>query len=69
MYKRQTAILPFDLPRLNDKTAAQLIDLLHQLLEGIEYHYAAQIQRYQKRQREIHHAQPARTSSVNDPPF
>ena len=52
MLKRQTAILPFDPPCLSDKNVAQLIDLLHQLLEGIEHHYAAQIHRYQKRQRQ-----------------
>ena len=36
--KRHTVILPFLLPRLTDKAAAQFIDLLHQLIGGIEHH-------------------------------
>lgn len=51
--KRHTVILPFLLPRLTDKAAAQFIDLLHQLIGGIEHHYATQVHRYRKRQQEI----------------
>jgi hypothetical protein len=69
MFKRQTAILPFDLPRLSDKSAAQLIALLHQIVQGIEHHYAAQIYRYEKRQRQIHHTRQSHSSSLIDPPF
>lgn len=51
--KRHTVILPFLLPRLTDKTAAQLLGLLHAILAGIEHHYAEQVHRYHKRQQEI----------------
>jgi hypothetical protein len=51
--KRHTVILPFVLPRLTDKAAAQFIELLHALIGGIEHHYAAQLHRYHKRQQEI----------------
>lgn len=69
MFKRQLAILPFDLPRLSDKAAAQLIDVLHQIVEGIEYHYADQAHRYRKRQQEIAYTRRARVSNPTDPPF
>jgi hypothetical protein len=69
MLKRQTVILPFNLPPLNDKAAAQLIDLLHQLVEGIEYHYAVQIHRYHKRLREIQQTRLSSTTKPTDPPF
>jgi hypothetical protein len=69
VFKRQFAILPFDLPRLNDKAAAQLLDVLHQILEGIDYHYADQAQRYRKRQQDIAYTQHAPTSNPTDPPF
>ena len=67
--KRQTVILPFSLPRLSDTTAAQLVDLLHELIAGIEHHYAAQIHRYNKRQAQISCARPSHTSSPTHPPF
>ncbi len=67
--KRQTVILPFNLPRLTDKAAAQLLDLLHELIEGIEHHYAAQTHRYRKRQREMHQHRQSPPSTLTDPPF
>jgi len=36
-------VLPHE---LSDETAAQLLDLLHQIARVIEHHYAAQIQRH-----------------------
>ena len=70
--KRHTVILPFVLPRLTDKAAAQFIDLLHELIGGIEHHYAAQVHRYHKRQQErlqeIQY-QHSPSSQFNDPPF
>ena len=35
--RRQSAILPFDLPRLSDQAAAQFVALLHELIKGIDY--------------------------------
>jgi hypothetical protein len=68
--KRTTVLLPLLLPRLSDQAAAQLIELLHELLAAIEHQYAAQIQRYRKHQREIqrNHSSP-KTDSPFDPPF
>ena len=67
--KRQTVILPFNLPCLTDQAAAQFLDLLHELTEGIEHHYAAQIHRHKKRQRQIPRARQSHTSSTSEPLF
>ncbi len=67
--KRHTVILPFLLPRLSDKAAAQFIDLLHQLIGGIEHHYAAQVQRYHKRQQEIRYHRQLSSSQRTDQLF
>jgi hypothetical protein len=69
MFKRQFAILPFDLPRLSDKAAAQLLEVLHQIVEGIDYHYAEQAHRYRQRQQEIAYMRRAPASNLSDPPF
>jgi hypothetical protein len=67
--KRHTVILPLVLPCLNDKTAAQFVDLLHQLVAGIEYHYADQAHRYRKQQQEIAYTRHAPASNPTDAPF
>jgi len=68
--KRITVIVPLLLPRLSDKAAAQLIEVLRALLDALEHHYAHQIQRYRKRQRIICPDCPSRVStSPLDPPF
>jgi len=67
--KRHTVILPFLLPRLTDKAAAQLLALLHELLAGIEHHYAEQVHRYHRRQQEIRQHRKSRHSTFTDPPF
>lgn len=67
--KRHTVILPFVLPRLSDKAAAQLVELLHELIACIEHHYAVQIHRYQLRQREIRYDRQSTTSRPTDTPF
>ncbi|MCI0353671.1 MAG: hypothetical protein L0099_01340 [Acidobacteria bacterium] len=69
MFKRQLAILPFDLPHLSDKAAAQLIDVLHQIVQSIEYHYADEAHRYRQRQQEIAATLHAPASNPTDPPF
>lgn len=69
LFQRQIAILPFDLPRLSDKAAAQLIEVLHQIVQGIEYHYADQAHRYRKRQQEITYTRHAPASNPTDPAF
>ena len=67
--KRHTVILPFLLPRLTDQAAAQLVELLHALLAGIEHHYAEQVHRYHKRQRNLHLDRQPAPSRFSDPPF
>ncbi len=67
--KRETLILPLDLPCLTDKAAAQLVDVLHELVTGIEHHYAAQIDRYHRRQRELQQIRQSQPSTPDDPPF
>ncbi len=52
--KRTTVIQPLHLPRLSDKTAAQFVAALRELLTAIEHHYAQQAYRYRRRQRERH---------------
>jgi len=67
--KRQTLLLPLNLPCLTDKAAAQFVELLHQLVTGIEHHYAAQIDRYHQRERELRLARQPQPSASDDPPF
>lgn len=67
--KHHTVILPLRLPRLTDKTAAQLVELLHEFIEGIEHHYAAQVHRYHQRQREIRYDRQSPSSTLTDVPF
>jgi hypothetical protein len=43
--------------------------LLHELIAGIEHHYAAQAHRYHQRQREIPQHRPSPSSTPTDPPF
>jgi len=69
LFKRQMSILPFALPRLTDKAAAQLVDVLYQIVEGIEFHYAEQIHQYRKRRQEIAHLRRDTTTRTSDPPF
>jgi hypothetical protein len=49
--KRRTVLMPMLLPRISDRAAVQLIDILEQLLECVRHHYAPQIERRQRRQR------------------
>ena len=67
--KRHTVILPFILPRLSDKAAAEFVELLHELIGGIEHHYTEQVHRYHKRQREIRQDRQSLSSTLTDPPF
>ena len=67
--KRHTVIMPFNLPRLTDKAAAQFIELLHQLFADIEHHYAEQAHRYSKHQQEIQYRRQSPSSRPTDPLF
>ena len=50
--KRRTVLMPMLLPKISDQAAAQLLDILEQLLECVRHHYAPQIERWQRRQRD-----------------
>jgi len=67
--KHETLILPLKLPCLTDKAAAQLVEVLHELLTGIEHHYAPQIERYHRHQRELRRARQPPPSTPADLPF
>jgi len=68
--KRLTVLLPVLLPRLSDPAAAQLLELLRELIAAIQYHYAPQIERYRRRQRKIVRDPSTSTSNApSDPPF
>mgnify|MGYP003341366068 FL=1 len=70
--KRHTVVLPLLLPRLSNRAAAQLLDVLHALLAGIEHHYAEQAWRYHKRQQQVRQDRLYRRCplpTTDDPPF
>jgi hypothetical protein len=67
--KHRTVILPVRFPCLTDKAAAQLVELLQELFKDIEHHYAKQVHRYHKRQREIQAHQLSPPASYNHPLF
>ena len=62
---------PNDLPivclpmELSDEAAAQLLDFLYQLTEGLERHYAGQLIRYAHK----HRSKSPPENPSNDPPF
>ena len=66
--KRRT-VLTFVLPPLTDKAAAQFIELLHELIDGIEHHYAEQVHQHRKHQQEIRYRRQSPSSRLTDPPF
>jgi len=67
--KRETVLLPLALPRLTDKGAVELVVLLQELVGAIAHHYRAQIDRYHRRQRELHRARQSPPATPDDPPF
>jgi hypothetical protein len=68
--KRAFILMPMMLPRISDRAAVQLLDILEQLLACVRHHYAPQVQRWQRRQCS---AAPARRPSAlatwDDEPF
>ena len=51
--KRSTLIIPMLLPRITDRAAVQLLDILEQLLACVRHHYEPQIHRWHRRQRSV----------------
>lgn len=64
--KRETLILPLKLPCLTDKGAVQLIELLHELVGAVEHHYAPQMHRYRRREREQRYTWQSQASTPDD---
>ena len=48
--KYRTVVVPLLLPRISDRAAAQLLDILEKLHGGVRHHYAEQAWRWQRRQ-------------------
>ena len=44
-------LMPMQLPKLTDRAAVDVIDVLQHLLASAQHHYAPQIARWQRRQR------------------
>jgi hypothetical protein len=62
--KRVFVTLPMLWPRLSDQAAAQLLEIMSQLLEAVQHHYGPQAWRWQRQQGR---RRPV-TSSGNAPP-
>jgi len=50
--KRVFLLMPMMLHRISDQAAAQLLEILEQLLASVRHHYEPQIHRWQRRQRQ-----------------
>ena len=67
MDRRSTLLI--ELPPLSDQSASELLDLLQQLLAGLDSHYYAQAARYDQRHREEHERCQRNLLEPSDPPF
>jgi hypothetical protein len=67
--KRAFILMPMMLPRISDRAAAQLLDILEQLLECVRHHYGPQIQRWHRSQCRAHQPRMASPSLFDDVPF
>jgi hypothetical protein len=67
--KSATVLMPMMLPRISDRAAAQLLDILEQLLECVRHHYGPQIQRWHRSQCRAHQPRMASPSLFDDVPF
>jgi len=68
-HQSHPVIVRLSLPCLTDKAAAQFVELLYEIIEGIEHHYAQQVHRYHQRQREIRYDRQSPSSTLTDVPF
>lgn len=46
-------LLLYDLPQLDDKAAAQLIEFLQELVNAVENHYSFQLRRYYDNEQQL----------------
>jgi hypothetical protein len=68
--KRVFILLPMMLPKLSDRAAAELLDILEQLLASVRHHYAPQAHRWQRSRCSAAAARrPASPTLFDDQPF
>lgn len=62
-------LMPLLLPRLSDRAAAQLLDILEQLLACVRHHYAPQRQRWRDRHARLDRPCPTPPTLFDGEPF
>lgn len=68
--KRVFILMPMMLPKLSDRAAVQLLEILEQLLASARHHYEPQIHRWHRRQRQSDRpAHPPSAPLFGDEPF
>lgn len=69
--KRSFFLLPMLLPKLSDRAAVQLIDILEQLMDSVQQFYAPQIDRWRRQNRHLMSIPPRHKSfaKLDDEPF
>lgn len=67
--KRRTVLYPLSLPRLSDRSAAQLLDILDQLQGCMRHLYAEQAWRWQRRQQPSPCRRPMKLPLDDNEPF
>lgn len=67
--KRAFTLMPMMLPRISDRAAAQLLDILEQLLECVRHHYGPQIRRWHRSQCRSNRPHMTSPSLFDDVPF
>ena len=67
--KRDEVTLTLDLPRLSDKQAVRLVELLRELFNRVEDYYAAQIIHHQQTPRAVPQQQLRYQRSIGAEPF
>lgn len=63
--KRVSILMPMMLPRISDRAAVQLLEILEQLLACVRHHYEPQILRWHRRQ----HRADLRVHTTSTPLF
>jgi hypothetical protein len=65
--RRAFVTFPMSLPRLSDKAAAQLLDILSQLFDSVQHHYGPQARRWQRQHSRLR--LPASTDQISSSLF
>jgi len=68
--KRVFILMPMMLPRISDRAAVQLLEILEQFLASVRHHYEPQLHRWHRRQRQADlRMQTPSTPLFGDEPF